>query len=227
MLDGTTVLGLVDTPALAAGASATVTQSWDTHSVKGPHQIQITADANNQVSESNEQNNTAVLNVDIKGNKVENSSFENGAGNSPANWNGASTGAGTATWSSGGSYGTHSATFTGNGGSAVLYGTPTWTSAPIDVLVGQTLDIEAAVKAVNSSTAATVGLVYLDGLGNVIDTVTQLTAPLSTQGYQTLTRSVTVPVGVASVRVVLRGFGATDTHTSGSVTFDEIGLFAQ
>jgi hypothetical protein len=32
---------------------------------------------------------------------------------------------------------------------------------------------------------------------------------------------------VAQVRVVLLGFGPTDLHTAGSVTFDDIGLFEE
>jgi hypothetical protein len=228
LLDGTTVIGLVDTPAIPAGGSATVTKSMDTHQVRGQHQVRITADRNTQVAETNELNNTAFLNIDIKGNKVQNSSFEdpNAQGTGPAAWSGASTGAGTASWSSSdGSYGTHSVKLTGNGGSAAVHGSPTWTSAPIAVAVGQTLDLEAAVKTVNSSTAATAGLIYLGPLGNVLDTVTLLTAPLSTNGFNTLTQSVTIPAGVANVRVVLKGFAATDTATRGTVTFDEVGLF--
>ena len=44
LLDGTKVLGLVDTPALAAGASAEVSVIWDTRKVKGDHQLKATAD---------------------------------------------------------------------------------------------------------------------------------------------------------------------------------------
>jgi hypothetical protein len=228
LLDGTTVIGLVDTPAIPAGGSATVSKSMDTHQVRGQHQIRITADRNTQVAETNELNNTALLNIDIKGNKVQNSSFEdpNAQESGPASWNGSSTGAGSASWNtSGGSYGTHSVKLTGNGGNAAVHGSPVWTSDPIAVAVGQTLDLETAVKVVNSSTAATAGLIYLGPLGNVVDTVTLLTAPLSTSGFVTLTRSVTIPAGVANVRVVLKGFAATDTATQGTVTFDEVGLF--
>jgi hypothetical protein len=228
LLDGTTVIGLVDTPAIPAGGSATVTKSMDTHQVRGQHQIRITADRNAEVAETNELNNTALLTIDVKGNKVQNSSFEtsNQSGTGPDAWTGSSTGAGSAAWSSGGSYGTHSVTITGNGGSVVVSGSPAWTSAPIGVTVGETLDLETAVRAVGSSTPATGGLVYLGPLGNVVDTVTLLTAPLSTNGFQTLTRSVTIPAGVANVRVVLKGFAPTDTATQGTVTFDEVGLYA-
>jgi hypothetical protein len=36
---------------------------------------------------------------------------------------------------------------------------------------------------------------------------------------------VTLPPGVAQVRVILLGFAATDTRTSGTVTFDDVGLY--
>jgi hypothetical protein len=38
---------------------------------------------------------------------------------------------------------------------------------------------------------------------------------------------VTIPAGVASVRVSLSGFAPTDVATAGTVTFDDVGLFEQ
>jgi hypothetical protein len=38
---------------------------------------------------------------------------------------------------------------------------------------------------------------------------------------------VTIPAGVTQVRVVLTGFTPTDTATAGTVTFDDVGLFAR
>src|SRR5437660_2861260 len=71
LLDGTTVLGLIDTPALAPGASATVTVNWLTASPKkGQHTIKATADKTNVVPESNEANNTKTITVSIQGNKT-------------------------------------------------------------------------------------------------------------------------------------------------------------
>ncbi|PYL97241.1 MAG: hypothetical protein DMF18_03180 [Verrucomicrobia bacterium] len=55
LLDGATVLGLIDTPALAPGGSATVTVNWLTASAKkGQHTIKATADKTNVVAESND-----------------------------------------------------------------------------------------------------------------------------------------------------------------------------
>lgn len=54
-----------------------------------------------------------------------------------------------------------------------------------------------------------------------------LTAPLTTSGFATLEQTVTIPAGVARIRVVLVGFAATDTNTSGTVTFDDVGLFEE
>jgi len=71
LLDGATVLGLIDTPALGPGASATVSVNWYTASAKkGQHTIKATADKNNVVAESNESNNTATVTVSIQGNKT-------------------------------------------------------------------------------------------------------------------------------------------------------------
>jgi hypothetical protein len=71
LLDGATVLGLIDTPALGPGASATVTVNWLTASAKkGQHTIKATADKTNVVAESNEANNTRTITVSIQGNKT-------------------------------------------------------------------------------------------------------------------------------------------------------------
>jgi len=61
--DGT-VLGLVNTPAIPAGGTATVSFTWLPHS--GRHTVVVTADKLNQVEESNETNNsrTAVFVVE-------------------------------------------------------------------------------------------------------------------------------------------------------------------
>ena len=172
---------------------------------------------------------------------MKNSSFEQGGGSSsssattmsaqqtsasgPANWSGSSTGAGNATWSDGGSDGVKSAGATGNGGSAASSGSPTWTSDPIAVTPGEALTFTLAVSSVSASSAANAGLVYLGAAGNVLSTVNLITASLTTTGFQKLEQAVTIPAGVAQVRVKLVGFAPTDTRTSGTVKFDEVGLF--
>jgi hypothetical protein len=60
----------------------------------------------------------------------------------------------------------------------------------------------------------------------VLSTVKVLTAPLQTDGFAALEQSVTIPPLVTQVRVVLTGFAPTDTATRGTVTFDDVGLFA-
>jgi hypothetical protein len=70
-LDNTTVLGLINTAALAPGASTQVSANWLTASAKkGQHTILATADKNNVVAESNEGNNTKTITVSIQGNKT-------------------------------------------------------------------------------------------------------------------------------------------------------------
>ena len=144
LADGT-VLGLVDTPALAAGGSATVQVGWNTRGANGDYVITASADQAASVAETNEANNSANLNVSIRGNKVQNQSFEqpNSAGNAPESWQGSSTGAGTAGYnqnSGSASDGSDSVSITGTGGNALLAGVPTWTSAPITVTPGELLD---------------------------------------------------------------------------------------
>jgi hypothetical protein len=73
--------------------------------------------------------------------------------------------------------------------------------------------------------APAVGLAYLGATGQVLDTVKVLTAPLTTDGFAAWEQTVTIPAGVAKVRVVLIGFSATDLHTAGTVIFDDVGLY--
>jgi subtilase family serine protease len=60
-------MNLIDTPALAPGASATVSVTWNTAKAKkGQHTIKATADKTNVVAESNEANNTNTITVTLK-----------------------------------------------------------------------------------------------------------------------------------------------------------------
>jgi hypothetical protein len=226
-LDSATILGRVSTPPLAAGASANVSVLWDTRGVKGNHTIYVTADAGGTVAESNENNNTSSLAVTVQGNKVKNGSFEqpNSAGTGPDAWSGSSTGAGTATWSDGGSDGSKSAATSGNGGNAAISGAPSWTSDPIAVTPGEILTLIVSVQSSAASSAASAGLVYLGAAGNVLSTVNLIAAPLTTTGFAKLQQVVTIPAGVTQVRVTLVGFSPADLRTSGTIKFDEVGLF--
>ena len=71
LLDGKTVLGTVDTPALSPGAYAAAQINWYTANVpKGDHTVKATADRTNLVAESNETNNTRTITVTIQGNQT-------------------------------------------------------------------------------------------------------------------------------------------------------------
>ena len=226
-LDNTTIVGSATTPALAGGASANVSVQWDTRGVKGNHTLTATADAGLAVSESNDNNNSSSLAVTVQGNKVQNGSFEqpNSAGSGPDGWSASSTGSGTTGWSDAGGDSGKSVTLTGNGGNAAVAGSPSWTSAAIPVAPGETLSFVASVQSLAASSAPTAGLVYLGAAGQVLSSVNLLTAPLVTTGFVKLEQAVTIPAGVAQVRVKLVGFAPTDRRTSGTVRFDDVGLF--
>jgi immune inhibitor A len=228
-LDGSTVVGTVATGEIAAGASRQVSVELTTSSMRGEHQMRATADHGGAVAESDEGDNSGVVTFRIKGNKVENGSFEqeSSGGGTPAAWSGSSTQAGSATWSESGTDGSKGASMSGNGGNAALHGSPTWTSAPVAVVPGESLDLAASISTFGASSAPTVGLVYLGPLGNVLNQVTLLVAPVSTGGFETLERTVSIPAGVADVRIVLRAFAPGDVATAGTVTFDDVGLFEQ
>jgi hypothetical protein len=221
VLDGQTELASVATPAIPAGGSVQVAAPWLTKGVKGQHTIRATADSARVLDELDAANNAGLLTVDVKGNKVKNGSFETARsdGSGPDGWTASNTAAGQTSWSEGG------ASITGTGKSAALSGTPSWSSDPISVVPGEVLDLVVSVKAAQASSAPSVSLVYLGAAGLVLDKVQALTAPASTVGFATLERAVTIPASVTQVRIVLTGFAPTDTRTSGTVTFDVVGLY--
>jgi hypothetical protein len=229
LLDGATVLGTPATPALEPGQSTQVSVTWNTRHVRGDHTVRAMADSGNVVDEGDENDNSTEITVTVRGQRVDNSSFEtaNSSGTGPESWTASDTQAGSTTWSEGGSHGDRSASMSGNGGNALLHGSPTWTSDPVTVAPGETVELAADVRTAGLSSAPTAGLVYLGAAGQVLGTVRLLTAPLVTQGFATLEQTVTVPIGVVQVRVVLTGFASTDAATSGTVTFDDVGLFEQ
>nr|MBA3573211.1 PKD domain-containing protein [Pyrinomonadaceae bacterium] len=65
LLDGTTQIGLIDTPLLAPGASAPVSVTWTAKAKRGTHTIKATADKTTLVSESNETNNDKSITISI------------------------------------------------------------------------------------------------------------------------------------------------------------------
>jgi hypothetical protein len=228
-LEDGTAIGTAPTAALDPGGSATVSVTWDTRGVNGERVIVATADAAEAVDEEDEGNNEGRLSVTVRGNKVSNGSFEqaNADGTAPADWTASSTKAGTTSYAEGGIEGERSVSITGTGASVAVHGLPRWTSAPIAVTSGEVLSLRASVRAEGLSSASSIGLAYLGPTGDLLKTVSVATAPLRTDGFAVLDKLVTIPAGVAEVRVVLAGFAATDLATRGTVTFDDVGLYAE
>jgi M6 family metalloprotease-like protein len=228
-LDGVALAGSpVATAAIPAGGTATVELIWDTRGVKDAHEIGVTADSGAGVAESDEGNNAATLQITVRGNKVENGSFEQSSSNgaAPEGWTAGGTPAGMTGYSStGGTDGSKAVTITGTRKSVLLGGIPTWTSSPIAVAPGEVLELQVSVSTDKVSSAPGIGLAYLGAAGELLNTVRLIDVPLVTNGFTTLQQTVTLPPGVAQVRIVLFGFAPTDTRTSGTVTFDRVGLY--
>jgi hypothetical protein len=125
--------------------TATASVSWSLRGVSnGAHTIQAVVDPADAIPETDEANNTGTLQVDVRGNKVQNGDFETSSnGTSPDNWSG----------SGNTSYGDGAAS-AGPGG--------TWTSDPISVVPGARYGFDAVIsgpgKAVVQQLSAT-GLV--------------------------------------------------------------------
>lgn len=69
VLDGITVLAVVDTPPIPIGSSAQISIQLRTAAMYGTHTIRVTADRTGLVAESNENNNVATLTLVIRGNQ--------------------------------------------------------------------------------------------------------------------------------------------------------------
>ena len=97
---------------------------------------------------------------------------------------------------------------------------PSRTSVASRSPVGKAVD----VASVGLSSAPNIGLAYLGSAGQVLGVVSLVSVPTATNGFTTLTQSLTVPANVTQLRIVLTGFAATDLRTSGTVTFDNVRL---
>jgi hypothetical protein len=200
-LDGATSLGLVATPPLPAGDSTLVSVDWQTAGVKGDHTISVLADAAGNVDESDETNNAAALTVLVRGNKVQNGSFESSSsGTEPDHWSSS----GNASYTTGGSDGERSVS-AGAGG--------IWTSEPIPVTAGNAYQVSID----SAGAAGTLVVEQLSPLGLALVAV-QVPLIGGSDQFQTVNQSLTIVGGVTQVRLLLLG-------APGGVTFDNVQLF--
>jgi hypothetical protein len=164
MDNGTTIGADQVITAIAAGASGTASVIWDTKGIKGDRTIVVAVDPANVIRESNESNNSVTGTVTVKGNKVQNASFEQSSnGSSPDNW----TSGGSTTYAQGGTDGQRSVT-AGPGGS--------WTSDAIAVAVGKAYGITV------DTTGGTVSVVQLNSAGTVLATLSGITSFIAGAG---------------------------------------------
>ncbi len=130
---------------VGTNGTATASVAWSLKGVSnGAHTIKAIVDPTDAIAESDEANNTGTLQVDVRGNKVQNGDFETSSnGTSPDNWSGS----GQTSYSGG-------AASAGPGGK--------WTSDPIAIVPGVRYGFDALIsgsgKAVLQQLSAT-GLV--------------------------------------------------------------------
>ncbi len=224
-VDGATpIANSTPVASIPAGGSAQVSIDWNTRGQNGQHVITAIADPANTIRESNEANNSAQRTITIRGNKVQNGSFEQSSGGSPSGWSG-SQNTGYESNSAYASDGTHAVSATGNGGPASILN-PAWTSAPIPVTPGQTYNLAMTVSTQGASSGPGLQVVYLDALGNVLSTVTAITTSIGgNTNLQQVLGQVTIPQGATQVRIKLLGFSPTDLSTRGTVWFDDVWMW--
>ena len=225
--DGSVVLGDAGPVAVAAGASAQLTYTW-TDPAKGDHSITATADPGNTITEKDESNNSAKRLITIKGNKVQNGSFEQSSNGTTADrWTGT---AGTGRDNSGLNAvdGRAAASGTAAFGNKLFGEAIELFSENIGVDPGEVLDLALSVKTVDASSAPSVQVQYLTAAGAVTSTVTALASSLSgTNPATQLTGRITVPAGITQLRLVLVAYGPTDMNRTGSVYFDDVWLWSR
>lgn len=212
--------------ALDAGQTTTVSYTWNTfYNRNSTVTFTAVADPDDIVDESDESNNQATRTVIFQGSKVFNGSFEQSSnGQSPDGW----TGSGSTGYDNSGSnssQGSGAVSVTGAGLPASVLN-PTWTSAPIDVVPGETYNLALTVNAIGASSAPRVRIVYLNALGNVLSTVNGIVTTLNgTTGLQQVTGQIVIPAGVAQVKLLLVGFSPTDLNTQGTIWFDNVWMW--
>jgi alpha-L-rhamnosidase len=221
--DGQTVLGRTPSVGVPAGGSTTVSFTWDTRGINGDHLITAVVDPANTVAESAEGNNTASRSVTVRGNKVNNGSFESSSdGTSPQGWNGT----GSTAYDNSGSHASEGTDAVGVRGSGSPTGAGRWTSAPIAVDPGQNYDLAMTVGTVEASSAPSLAVTYLDDGGAVLGKTTAIATPLTGDtALRQLTGRITVPPGVAKVRLTLTGFAVSDLTPTGTAWFDDLWMW--
>jgi alpha-L-rhamnosidase len=222
--DGNTVLGQTAPVSVAAGASATVSYTWDTRGINGDHVITAVVDPANTIGESDETNNSLSRTITIRGNKVDNGSFESSPdGAHPDAWS--NSGSGTSYDASGTQASDGKAAVGVTGGGALTSG-PTWTSAPIAVSPGTAYNVAMTVATSGSSSPPSLSVSYLDSTGTVLNTVAGIATTLTGDATaQQVSGHIVVPAGVSKIRLILSGFAAGDPAPTGTTWFDDIWLW--
>ncbi|HWG55199.1 MAG TPA: hypothetical protein VNT58_01625, partial [Gaiellaceae bacterium] len=169
---------------------------------KGEHRITATADSGAAAAETDEGNNSASRTVSVKGNKVQNGSFEqSSSGTTPDSWSSS----GTTSYESGGSDGQRSAA-AGPGG--------TWTSAPVAVTPGAAYVFSVDV----AGAAGTATVEQLSAAGTVLSSLPLVFAETPAGVFSTVTAGVTAVDGATQVRIRLAG------SLAGTARFDNVSL---
>jgi hypothetical protein len=188
---------------IAAGEAGSASVVWSVKHLKGERTIEVTADHANAIEELDETNNSASRTVDVRGNKVQNGSFESSSsGSAPDNWSSS----GGTTYAEGGSDGERSVTADATGA---------WVSDPIDVTPGASYGTSVSV----SGASGVLVVEQLSAEGVVLATETQTLAGVSGV-FQAVAGALTAAEGVAQVRLTLRG-GLLGT------TFDDVRLWEE
>ncbi|MGH2377217.1 MAG: CARDB domain-containing protein [Candidatus Limnocylindria bacterium] len=168
---------IAEIPAGGAGSASVI---WDTRAENGEHTITVTADPASVIRELDETNNEASITVLVRGNRVQNGSFEDDtdADGRPDGW----------TPAGGTSYERDDEDADGDGGRGHVTAdaTGTWTSDPIEVVAGTSYEV--AVEAAGG----TLRVEQLSATGLVLEALSGVT------GF-------TAAADVTHVRIVLTG----------------------
>jgi hypothetical protein len=189
--DGDSVIGTSSPVDVPVGKTRQVSVTWDTRTLRGERSVTAVVDPDDTVPESNEADNALTRTITVRGNKVQNGSFEESAdGSAPDAWEG---GSGTAYDTSGAHASDGEAAVGLKGG---LLGNR-WTSAPVEVAPGETYGLALTF----TGTAPAVSVSFLDGAGSALGTTSVPVTGLTGE----LTGRIDVPLGASALRIGLAG----------------------
>ncbi len=206
---------------LPAGASANVSIDWSSQGKPGTHTARVTVDPQNAIRESDETNNAGTATFFIKGNKVQNSSFEQTSTSNPsqpANWTPSGTGT---RYDVSGGHAADGFAAAGIVAGAVPGQAGKWTSDAIAVVAGAYYDVNATALTGGAAAHPQIVVTAVGTVNGVTGPLLTLTQLVPKNTVTELVGQVHIPAGVSQIVIELR----EELDSNLTIYYDKIGLY--